>query len=80
MKWISKRKLKARIAELEAENTVQKAVITGLKTDVHNLCENYNSEYSIGVRLTHNLNKALDIQLFEGDAMNPETKGMFNQK
>ena len=71
-KFTSRKKLKARIVLLERENK-------RLTVNIGHLCDNYNSDLSMGIRVTYKIFKMIDEQIMEGDAGNPQTKGIFNQ-
>ncbi len=80
MKWTSRKKLKIRIAELERDKRIIEFAYSNAKNDIDSLCENYNSENSMLIRLGRKIFKSMDEQDFQGDVINTETKGIFQQE
>ena len=72
MKWTSRKKLKAKIAELKSERD-------SLSIDCYHLCEDYNSEKSLQIRMSHSMARAIGKELFAGDITGPEVKGILTK-
>ncbi len=64
------RKLNKRIKTLEYENYA-------LRDDVGELCEDYNSVNSIGIRVKYVFEKSIDLVLNSGTAPTLRLKGIF---
>ncbi len=72
-KFTSRKKLKARIAKLEEVNKQ-------LFIERYELCENYNSQESLRIRLGHKIEKQMSFEIVKGNIeKDPVLKGIFER-